>query len=191
MVKWRFHLILLSCFVVTFLPGQTLAVESEKIGVVDIAKVVTPFMETIQQQVEKLLHDYHTEFAEIEKALRRENNEIVDAQKAIGETDEVQKKAWSQRKEAFEKRVGQVRHDADEKKQRLGTAHETVVRRLQDKVLEVIQQVGEEQNLSIIVPQQGLVYWKKTLDITEAVQKALNAQIQGISLVVVTELNNA
>lgn len=158
-----------------------------KVATVNLSLVVSAPMAHIQKQVDEVLNAYHQEFSLIEKSLREENNGLVETHKKLKNDQE--KNAWQQKRQDFEKRIMRVQKDADTKKEKLSKAHEALAQRVQDKVLSIMKRLGEKYKFEGIIPQQWLVYWDPTTDITAEVQKELKKELETASLVIVEELN--
>jgi Skp family chaperone for outer membrane proteins len=177
--------VLFFCYVAIAQPERPQPV----IGVVNIEKVLEPAIQSLKEQVETLLKNYHHEFSGYEENLRIESQALLESQKKIQPQDKIAKRTWEAQRRNFEKRTLEIQKKAESRRKALGEAHGEMMNTLQGLLAEVIQEVGDAKNI-IILSQTQVIYWKPCLDLTEEVSRKLKERMPDVTLVI-KEATNA
>lgn len=160
------------------------------IAVVNLETIKAPIMQTLKEQVERLLELYRQEFSKYEKDLRQENQQILAEEKALVKAQEGAHEKWLEKREKFEKKVLSVQRKAESRSKKLSEAHGEVLSNVNQLLVKVIKKVGEEKNLSIILPQSEVIYWIPKVDITWEVNERLQQALPSLSLELKVEVDD-
>ena len=172
------------------LHAADLAAHNADIAVVNLETIKAPIMHTLKEQVERLLENYRQEFSKYEKDLRQENQQILAAEKALVKAQEGAHDKWLEKRDAFEKKVLSVQRKAESRSKKLSEAHGEVLSNVNQLLVKVIKKVGEEKNLSIILPQSEVIYWVPKVDITWEVNEKLQRELSSLSLELKVEVDD-
>jgi len=174
-MKRVFFLILGLSMIFFFQAGQA-AGQSTKIGVVDLDK----FQKT-SKVFQKAAADMKKKFEELQKKLDEERN-------ALSKLEEEFKKqsmmlsldAQEDKKREMEKKRRYFKYLAEEYTQEMKDAETEAIRKIMKELEKVVEKIGEKEGYTVILEKRtlGLVYYNKTVDITDRVVEAYDKLYQ-------------
>lgn len=176
----RFFAIALFALTVAIAPvrAEEAAKSNASIAVVDIQSLLknSKAAQGIESQVATLRKSFQAEIEKEEKALRAAEKEIIDQKSKLKE-DEFKAKA-----QEFQKKVGASQKKIQERKGKLDKALGTAVGKLRGEIVKIVAEIGEKQNLDLVLARTDVVIVSKEMDITAQVLERINADLPSVSL---------
>lgn len=148
------------------------------IGVVDIQKILSdlPVMKKIQEQFEQVRKQFAAEVGKYEGELRKAEKSLVDSQKKLSEAE------FAKKREAFEKRIGEVQKIVEGRKAQLDKALSGAMEKVNAKVTEAVAQVAKTKGLNLVFYPMGLAYSADTLDISKDVSEIVKKTLTDVKI---------
>lgn len=153
-----------------------------KIAVLDVQRVERESVawQSLRQQFEELLSGYQSELRERQGALEQEGRDL-EQQRSILSQD-----AFQQKKQDFDRRVGELQRTAQERKQALDKAYAAARGQIREALRQVVLDIARERDLNLIFsnsPQErSVVMAHDELSISEEALERLNQQITSVKL---------
>lgn len=146
---------------------------SAKIGVVDIESILESPKKKLHVQLDSIVKKYHEEFKGYEVALRAENQILLDQKKDLKTKSDAVQQNWAQRKKAFDVRVLETQKNAEQRRHVLSKAHQTILDKMHNTLLELIQEEGRKQGMDLVISSHQAIYWRLSLNLTPVIQDRL------------------
>ncbi|MCB1538973.1 MAG: OmpH family outer membrane protein [Rhodospirillales bacterium] len=149
-----------------------------KIAVVDIQSLLrdSKAAKSIESQLDGVRKSFQSEVGAEEKALRVKEKAIMDKKASMSE-DEFKSKA-----EAFQKDVAASQKKVQDKKAELDKAVGTAIGKLRAEIVKVVAEIGDKQNLDLVLSRTDVVIVSKTMDITADVLKRIDEELPSVSV---------
>lgn len=153
-----------------------------KIAVLDVQRVERESVawQSLRQQFEELLSGYQSELREKQGALEQEGRDL-EQQRSILSQD-----AFQQKKQEFDRRVGELQRTAQERKQALDKAYAAARGQIREALRQVVLDIARERDLNLIFsnsPQErSVVMAHDELSISDEALERLNKQITSVKL---------
>ncbi|AIL64831.1 Outer membrane protein [Rickettsiales bacterium Ac37b] len=146
--------------------------------VVDIQKIINESLaaKTIREQLEKKNSEYQSQINKKEEELNKKSQELSKQQATLT------KEAFDTKVRDFNNQVAEVQRETQVKKNALDQAYVTALGEMQKVLDEVIGKFAEEKHFCIALPTAQTLFYKKDLDITDVVLKALNDRLKKVEV---------
>ena len=131
---------------------------------------------SIQKQLESQRKSFQAEISKQEDELRNAEQELR-RQRSI-----VPQQQFDQQRQQFEQRVAEVQRRTQERKRTLDQALNDSLEVLRKNVMEVVAQVAQEQQLTLVLARQQVIMAEKSLDITDDVMQRLNQKLKSVAV---------
>lgn len=150
------------------------------IAVVDIQALLrdSKGAQSIEAQLATIRKNFQAEVESEEKSLRDKEKAIMD-QKASLKEDELKAKAQD-----FQKQVQASQKKVQDKKAKLDKALATAIGKLRSQIVKVTAEIGEKNNLDLVLARTDVVIVSKDMDITQQVLDRINKDLPSVSVVV-------
>jgi Skp family chaperone for outer membrane proteins len=150
------------------------------IAVVDIQALLkdSKGAQSVESQLATIRKDFQGEVDTTEKTLRDAEKAILDQKGKIAE-DEFNKKAAD-----FQKQVAESQKKIQDRKGKLDKALATAVGKLRTEIVKIVAEIGEKNNLDLVVARTDVVIVSKDLDITQQVLERLDADLPSVKVTV-------
>lgn len=151
---------------------------SENLAVIDIEKISSDakVMKYIAKKINSQREKYQKEISSKEKTLEKEKKKI-EAKKNILSDEALQK----QQKKFIEK-VKDLKEFAGKRDKTLKTAYSESIKKVNEKVGEIVSEVAKEKQLTIVFPASKVVFSLESVDITQEVIKRLDKKMSRVSV---------
>lgn len=161
-----------------FLAGQVLAQDSTKIAIVDIRKVVgkSKAGTHIREQVEERRSDFVGFIKGKEEELRKKEQEL------LSKKDTLSKDEFLQQRKSFEAQLMEADKFAKQKNRALEEAYGKAMKKLQDEIFEIVQDIAEANDYTIVLRRQDVMLAAKSTEITDEVLSKLDKTLTKIDL---------
>lgn len=130
----------------------------------------------IRSQISKYRKVFRTDIEKEEREIRKANEEMAK-QRAILSPD-----AFIEERKKFELRLIQVQRQVQARKRALDKSQAEAFTKVQEALNEVVIKVAKENNLTLILRSDQVVFWAQALDITEAVLRRLDAKLPSLEV---------
>jgi len=153
-----------------------------KIAVIDVQRVERESVawQSLRTQFEELLSGYQSELRERQGALEQEGRDL-EQQRSI-----LSQEAFQQKKQDFDRRVGQLQRTAQERKQALDKAYAAARGQIREALREVVLEIARDRDLNLIFsnsPQERTVVMAHDeLSISAEALERLNETISSVQL---------
>jgi len=161
-----------------FLTGQASAQDVTKIAIVDIRKVVgeSKAGSHIREQVEEQRSNFVDFIKGKEEELRKKEQELVSKK------DTLSKDEFLQQRKSFEAQLMEADKFAKQKNRALEEAYGKAMKKLQDEIFEIVQDIAEENDYTIVLRRQDVMLAAKSTEITDEVLTKLDKTLTKIDL---------
>jgi len=170
---------LVKLFVVTlFLLISTHVYAEQKIAVLDMKYILNESKagKGAQDFLKKSFKDNQKKFAEIEKKLKKEENDLLQKRTVLS-NEEYQKKADELRKKVIDYQ-SERRSSLDKIASQRSKSRETLL----NKINPIIQGYIVENNITLVIDKKNLVAGTNEVDITKPIVEKLNKELPSLSL---------
>ena len=170
---------LVKFFVVTFLLLiSTYAFAEQKIVVLDMKYILNESKagKGAQDFLRKSFKDNQKKFADLEKNLKKEENDLLQKRTVLSK-DEYQKKADALRKKVIDYQ-SERRSSLDKIANQRSKSRETLL----NKINPIIQGYIAENNITLVIDKKNLVAGSNEIDITKIIVEKLNKELPSLSL---------
>lgn len=160
--------------------AEDTAAKPLKIAVVDIQALLkdSKAAKEIESQLSGIRKSFQAEVDAEEKSLRAKEKDIMD-KKASMKEEELKAKVSE-----FQKDVATSQKKVQDKKAKLDKAVATAVGTLRSEIVKDVAEIGDKQNLDLVLARTDVVIVSKTLDITQQVLSRLDADLPSVKVTV-------
>lgn len=159
-------------------PVTSMAAVDQNIAIVDMQMLMreSKAAVSIKDQMTKLRKGYKKTFSDEESKLRDAEKSLVEKQKTLS------KEEFTKEQKAFEKKLVAAQKEVVAKQKKLDKAFTDAMEQLRGKVVQLIANVAEEQQASIVLPRQNIIIIDPGLDLTKDVLKKLDAELAHVDV---------
>ncbi|BDB96245.1 OmpH family outer membrane protein [Candidatus Hydrogenosomobacter endosymbioticus] len=144
----------------------------KNVAIVDVQKAIEncEAVKKVTEVLEGKEKAYEQEFAKIHENLEKEKMRITSLGSSLSE------KQMRERKSAFDQKVSLLNKKVQDSRAKLQKAYQGVLLLLNDKVSGILKEMGQKQDLSIIMEKSAILWFndKSVKDITQEVVGKLN-----------------
>jgi Skp family chaperone for outer membrane proteins len=154
------------------------ATTNMKIAVVDIQALLkdSKAAKSIESQLTGIRKNFQSEVDAEEKSLRAKEKAIMDEKPKLKE-EELKAKASD-----FQKDVAASQKKIQDKKAKLDKAIATAIGTLRSEIVKDVAEIGDKQNLDLVLARTDVVIVSKSLDITQQVLERLDAELPSVTV---------
>jgi len=170
---------LVKLFVVTFfILISTYSLAEQKIAVLDMKYILNESKagKGAQDFLKKSFTDNQKKFANLEKELKKEENDLLQKRTVLS-NEEYQKKTDALRKKVIDYQ-SQRRSSLDKIANQRAKSRETLL----NKINPIIQGYIAENNITLVIDKKNLVAGSNEIDITKIIVEKLNKELPSLSL---------
>lgn len=172
----------LAFFLLAFsiLPAQAQEKAEVSLAVVDIQALLkdSKAAQSIESQLGSIRKNFQAEVEKEEKALRAREKEIVEKKDSLKEEElkaEVQE---------FQKEVSASQKKVQDRKAKLDKALANAIGKLRAEIIKVVAEIGDKENLDLVLARTDVVIVSKNLDITGQVLERINRDLPSVNVVI-------
>lgn len=160
------------------LPAVAFAAEGSRIAVVDVERLLAESSagKSIQRQLKSRQETFQKEFSNKEKELSAAQEKLIEDQKSLS-ADE-----FAAKRKEFEEKIFETRKLFQQRRTNLDQSLGEAMRKLRSAIAETAATVADREGYDVLLTRDSVVIVEKKLDITSAVLKELNTQLNDISL---------
>jgi len=132
----------------------------------------------IRSQIEKARNSYQQTIHGKEEELRKLDQDLAQQRSILSA------EAFQQRQRDFQQKVADAQKDVQERSHKLETAFGGAMRKVEEAVFQIVDQIAKEQSLTLVVPRQSVIYAAADMDITAEVLKRLNSKLPSVNVTI-------
>ncbi len=164
-----FGLLLLNIFVCS----AAYSAQGQAIATIDIDRISkeAKVVKNIADQISKKRDKFQKEITKEEKKLEKEKKKL-DAKKGV-----LSDSALQEEQKKFFKKVEKLKNNATKKDKILKNAYAKSIKKVNDMVGEIVDELAKEGSFSVVLPSSQVVYATNDLDITTKAIERLNKKV--------------
>ncbi|MEY3197347.1 MAG: hypothetical protein RLZZ59_718 [Pseudomonadota bacterium] len=149
-----------------------------QVAIVDVQAILdnSIAVKSLRQSIDEISEKLHSELSAKESELKA--TEIALNKKR----DSISEDQFNKEVQEFYKQVSDVQRDMQSRKSKLEQAHADAVESVHVATIKIIDEISKDRAFNIVLPASQVLYFKKTLDITDEVLQKLNDRIKLIEL---------
>jgi len=155
-------------------------IESPVIMIVDVNYVMSnaKAVETIRGRLGKVKDRYSTIISKKESNLKSLEQELVKQRSTLS------KAAFEKKRTDFENKVMAFRNETQEKKQKLDTAMNEVLEKVQEKLVKIIASTAQKYGANIVMRKDFIMLAKPEMDKTKEILTQLNKELPYVKVAI-------
>lgn len=152
--------------------------QAQSIGVVDVQKILqtTAAGKNIHDQLESKRKAYQKEISAKETSLRKLEKSILDEKANLSEDE------FNEKRKEFEQEVLKTQKVVQNNKRSLEAGFTNGLAKLRDEVRTSIEVIAKERNFDMVISQENVIIAQPSMDITDAVIKALDKRVSKVDI---------
>jgi outer membrane protein len=160
-------------------PAMELPPAGTAIVVVDPQQVMnqSAAADALRAQVEKHRASYQAEVQKQMNDLRNADQELAKQRTLLSP------EAYAQRRRDFEKQVSDVEQAAQNRRKEFDRAIGEAQRKIEKALVEIVVEIVQEKNYSVVVNKAGVIIVQTSLDITPEVIRRMNRKLPTVAVV--------
>jgi Skp family chaperone for outer membrane proteins len=131
---------------------------------------------SIQKQLESQRKSFQAEISKQEDSLRNAEQELRRQRTSASQQQ------FEQQQRQFEQRVAEVQRKTQDRKRTLDQALNDSLEILRKNVMEVVAQISQERQITLVLARQQVIMGEKSLDITDEVMQRLNQKLKSVTV---------
>lgn len=170
------NLSIISLFVALFTAFNANALENVAIIDIDQISKDAKVVKYIAKKISKQRDRYQKEISKKEKGLEKEK-EKIEAKKSI-----LSQEALEKQQKKFIEKVRDLKEFAAKRDKTLKSAYSESIKKVNEKVGEIVSEIAQEQELALVLPASQVVYSLDSLDITAQVIEKLDKKMSRVKV---------
>ena len=131
---------------------------------------------SIRQQIEARRQSYQEEISKEEKRLH-------EADKAFAKQRSVlSNEAFAEKRRAFEQEVAEVQRLVQDRRRELDGMAAAALNKVKEALIEIVTSIAEERGFNLVLPSSEVLFFARSLDLTEEVLTKLDARLPQVQL---------
>ncbi len=149
------------------------AANALNVAVVDMKKVMGEAKSAISAkgQLEAKQKEFQTQVSATEATLQKNDQELAKQRSLLSA------EAFKTKLDAFRQQAASAQKDVQGKQMQLRRAFETSIMTIQEKVATIIKAIAAEKQYDLVIPANGLLFHKDTMNITAEVLARLDKEL--------------
>ena len=185
----RLAFVVLAAVVVAWLqPWHARGASAQKLpttvaAVIDYQRILrdAAAAQNIREQIEARRKVYQEEIS-------KEEQRLHEADKAFAEQRSVlSPEAFAEKRRGFEKEVAQVQRLVQERRRELDRMSAAALNQVKEALIEIVTSIAEERGFNLVLPSSEVLFFSRSLDLTEEVLAKLDARLPRVRLSDVAE----
>ena len=136
---------------------------------------------SIREQIEARRKAYQEEISKEEQRLHEADKEFAK-QRSVLSTE-----AFAEKRREFELDVAEVQRMVQERRRELDRMSAAALNEVKEALIEVVTSIAEERGFNLVLPSSEVLFFARSLDLTEEVLAKLDARLPQVQLSAVAE----
>lgn len=162
----------------TSVRAQTETMTDPTIAVIDMRRIrqESDAVKSIEQQIQKRKSRYQDKLSEKEKKLREQDQSLAKQRSLLSE------KAFKEKRQKLKQELGAFQRQVKTRRKALDQAYSKAMRKVQTKLIEIVQSVAKERQLDVVLNKGAVVLVRPEMEITEVALERLNSQLSSVDV---------
>jgi Skp family chaperone for outer membrane proteins len=136
---------------------------------------------SIREQIEARRKAYQEEISKEEQRLHEADKEFAK-QRSVLSTE-----AFAEKRREFELDVAEVQRMVQERRRELDRMSAAALNEVKEALIEIVTSIAEERGFNLVLPSSEVLFFARSLDLTEEVLAKLDARLPQVRLSAVAE----
>jgi Skp family chaperone for outer membrane proteins len=136
---------------------------------------------SIRDQIEGRRKVYQEEISKEEQRLHEIDKEFAKQRSVLSP------EAFADKRREFEQDVAEVQRKVQERRRELDRMFAAALNEVKAALIEIVTSIAEERGFNLVLPSSELLFFSRSLDLTEEVLAKLDARLPEVRLSVLTE----
>jgi outer membrane protein len=131
---------------------------------------------SIRDQIEARRKAYQEEISKEEQRLHEADKAFAEQRRALSP------EAFAEKRREFEQEVAKVQRMVQERRRELDRLSATALNEVRQALIEIVTSIAEERGFNLVLPSSDVLFFARTLDLTEEVLGKLDARLPEVQL---------
>jgi outer membrane protein len=131
---------------------------------------------SIRDQIEARRKAYQEEISKEEQRLHEADKAFAEQRRALSP------EAFAEKRREFEQEVAKVQRMVQERRRELDRLSATALNEVRQALIEIVTSIAEERGFNLVLPSSEVLFFARTLDLTEEVLGKLDARLTEVQL---------
>ena len=136
---------------------------------------------SIRDQIEARRKAYQEEISKEEQRLHEIDKEFAQQRSVLSP------EAFAEKRREFEQDVAEVQRKVQERRRELDRLSATALNEVKQALIEIVTSIAEERGFNLVLPSSEVLFFARSLDLTEEVLAKLDARLPQVQLSALTE----
>ena len=136
---------------------------------------------SIREQIEARRKAYQEEISKEEQRLHEADKEFAK-QRSVLSTE-----AFAEKRREFELDVAEVQRMVQERRRELDRTSAAALNEVKEALIEIVTSIAEERGFNLVLPSSEVLFFSRSLDLTEEVLAKLDARLPQVQLSALAE----
>ena len=136
---------------------------------------------SIRDQIETRRKAYQEEISKEEQRLHEIDKEFAQQRSVLSPED------FAEKRREFERDVAEVQRKVQERRRELDRLSATALNEVKQALIEIVTSIAEERGFNLVLPSSEVLFFARSLDLTEEVLAKLDARLPQVQLSALTE----
>jgi outer membrane protein len=131
---------------------------------------------SIREQIETRRKVYQEEISKEEQRLHAADKEFAKQRSVLSP------EAFAEKRREFEQDVAEVQRMVQERRRELDRMSAAALNQVKEALIEIVTSIAEERGFNLVVPSSEVLFFSRSLDLTEEVLAKLDARLPQVRL---------
>jgi Skp family chaperone for outer membrane proteins len=136
---------------------------------------------SIREQIEARRKAYQEEISKEEQRLHEADKEFAKQRSVLSA------EAFAEKRRDFEQDVAEVQRMVQERRRELDRMSAAALNEVKEALIEIVTSIAEERGFNLVLPSSEVLFFARSLDLTEEVLAKLDARLPQVRLSAVAE----
>ena len=136
---------------------------------------------SIREQIEARRKAYQEEISKEEQRLHEADKEFAKQRSVLSP------EAFAEKRREFEQDVAEVQRMVQERRRELDRMSAAALNEVKEALIEIVTSIAEERGFNLVLPSSEVLFFARSLDLTEEVLAKLDARLPQVQLSAVAE----
>jgi Skp family chaperone for outer membrane proteins len=136
---------------------------------------------SIREQIEARRKVYQEEISKEEQRLHEADKEFAKQRSVLSP------EAFAEKRREFEQEVAEVQRMVQERRRELDRMSAAALNEVKEALIEIVTSIAEERGFNLVLPSSEVLFFSRSLDLTEEVLAKLDARLPQVRLSALAE----
>lgn len=173
--------LLSSCLLFAF--SASAQQQAPVVAIVDLQGIIrsSQAADSVRQQLSEKLKIAESEIKALENDLNKDREALIKQRPSLSED------AFTEKKGSLESKLSEASREVGLKRRSLDIAYRTAGRKIEDKVVQIIESIASERGATLVMNSAALILFDPAMDITNEVLDQVNAELPSVTLEIPAE----